>query len=82
MHAHKHIANHRPELERSSVCGCFHCLNVFTPDKIDEWTDELDGRGTTAICPKCGVDSVLGDASGFPIETEFLKSMRRVWFPT
>ena len=36
--------------------------------------------GTTAICPRCGIDSVLGDRSGFPISAEFLSEMQRYWF--
>ena len=33
-----------------------------------------------AICPKCGIDSVIGDVSGFPIEPTFLSVMRDFWF--
>jgi len=28
----------------------------------------------------CGIDSVIGSASGYPITTEFLESMNRRWF--
>ncbi len=55
--AHRHSSNHRQEIEASKVCGCFYCLAVFPPASIDEWCDE-DG---TALCPKCGIDSVIGD---------------------
>ena len=33
-----------------------------------------------AICPKCGIYSVIGDVSGFPIEPTFLSVMRDFWF--
>lgn len=33
-----------------------------------------------AMCPKCGIDSVIGDVSGFPIEATFLAVMRDFWF--
>ena len=39
-----------------------------------------DGEEVTAICPHCGVDSVIGEKSGFPITQEFLKAMHKRWF--
>ena len=33
-----------------------------------------------ALCPSCGIDSVIGDASGFPITEEFLVAMEARWF--
>ncbi len=76
--AHKHSSNHRAELERSDLCGCFYCMAIFPPSEITEWIDE----GLTAICPKCPVDSVTGSASGYPITKEFLEQMHSHWFLT
>ncbi|MBC2606327.1 hypothetical protein [Pelagicoccus albus] len=79
--AHKNSANHRKEIEASEVCGCFFCLETFEPKHIEEWTDEGDdGEGTTAMCPRCGIDSVIGSKSGYPIEKELLEKMRKYWF--
>ncbi len=66
----------------SSLCGCFDCLWMFQPTEIKEWVDEsvLDGKGQTALCPKCGIDSVIGSESGYPITKEFLGSMQKRWF--
>jgi hypothetical protein len=74
--AHRHSIRHRSELERSTFCGCFYCLSIFSPSEIIGWIDD----GQTAICPKCPVDSVIGSASGYPITTEFLKRMHDYWF--
>jgi len=74
--AHRHSANHRPEVGSSKECGCFYCLTVFPPAAISEWCDEE----STALCPKCGVDSVIGDASGYSIDEGFLRRMRDYWF--
>lgn len=74
--AHDRCSGHRAELDASSQCGCFHCLAIYPPEKIEEWTDQ----GTTAFCPYCGIDSVIGSAAGYPIATEFLREMRRYWF--
>jgi hypothetical protein len=32
------------------------------------------------MCPRCDIDSVLGDRSGFPVSAEFLDEMHRYWF--
>ena len=73
---HKCSIHHRLQIEASKLCGCFSCLSTFPPGKIEEWTDAVD----TALCPKCGIDAVIGDASGFPITKEFLSEMCQAWF--
>jgi len=79
--AHSHSANHRVEIENSLACGCFYCTSIFDPKAIEEWIDEDDdGIGQTALCPKCGIDSVIGDKSGYSITKDFLSEMKRHWF--
>ncbi len=76
--AHRHSAHHREELEQSDVCGCFYCCQTFTSTRIEEWLEE--GAGT-ALCPHCGIDSVIGSASGYPArEKAFLLAMHEHWF--
>lgn len=74
--AHKHSSRHREELLKSECCGCFHCCKVFPPSAIVEWTD----GDTCAFCPECGIDSVIGSASGYPIDAAFLRRMHDHWF--
>ena len=74
--AHGHSTFNREEINNSIECACFFCLKTFKPQEIKEWIEESD----TALCPKCGVDSVLGDKSGFPLTTEFLEAMHKSWF--
>ena len=79
--AHVHSSSHRNELTTSDVCGCFYCLELYSPTEIVDWIDEdVNGIGRTALCPKCGIDSVMGSASGYPITKEFLKKMHEHWF--
>lgn len=85
--ANIHSSNHRAEVLASKRCGCFHRLNIFSPAKIQDWVDysprkdtAIKGVGCTALCPKCGIDSVIGSNSGYPITTGFLETMRRHWF--
>lgn len=80
--AHCFSNNHKPELEKDNKCGCFYCLAIFKPSEIKEWIiddNPCDKRGT-AICPHCGIDSVIGESSGFPITEEFLLEMKNRWF--
>lgn len=78
--AHKRSINHRNEIVQSDLCGCFNCLYIFAPNEIDHWIDKNElGVGQTAMCPKCSVDTVLGDKSNYPITFDFLTSMKRYW---
>jgi hypothetical protein len=80
--AHRHCSIHRDEINTSAICGCFYCLEIFPPQDIIEWlNDRIHGLdGQTALCPQCGIDSVIGAASGYPISREFLQAMRSRWF--
>ena len=80
--AHKYSNNHKPELENDLQCGCFYCGKIFNPSEIEEWivdNNPCDKRGT-AICPHCGIDSIIGESSGYPISDEFLSAMNIIWF--
>ena len=53
------------------------CSMLFAAD-VEEW---LDDEGGTALCPHCGVDSVIGSMSGYPVsDPQFLKAMYKRWF--
>lgn len=78
--AHAHAAGHRAELAASRFCGCFHCCAVFHFAELREWIPGATAATDTARCPRCGVDSVLGSRSMFPIDRAFLDAMRAYWF--
>lgn len=78
--AHKTSMHNRETLAKSDSCGCFYCLRIYPPGEIKEWADAVDGKGTTAICPHCSVDSILASAPGYPVTAEFLKAMRKEYF--
>ena len=73
--AHRLSIRHRGEVLASERCGCFYCGAIFPPADIKDWTDEWEGVGPTALCPKCGIDSVIGSESGYPVTPEFLTAM-------
>jgi transcription elongation factor Elf1 len=75
--SHKRSSKHREEILQSKECACFCCLKIFIASDIIKWLDNQQ----TAICPNCGVDSVIGDKSGYPItDIEYLKMMKKYWF--
>lgn len=73
--AHVFCTNHRGDLQ--GQCGCFYCKQTFSASEIDRWIDD----GKTALCPKCGIDSVL-PASKTRTDPEFLEVMNEHWFAT
>lgn len=75
--AHKYSINNKEMLQNDSVCGCFQCLQIFSPAEITEWIKDSMG---TALCPYCSVDSVIGESSGYKITKEFLAKMKKHWF--
>ena len=80
--AHKFASNNMQALKSDRICGCFYCISIFAPKEIKEWiiADNPSDKHGTAVCPHCGVDSVIGESSGFPITKEFLQAMYQRWF--
>ena len=76
--AHKRSIRNRPLVEASDLCGCFYCLRTYSPALIKEWVRVEE----TALCPYCGIDSVIGSKAGYPLTAPFLVAMRRRWFET
>jgi hypothetical protein len=74
--AHKHASRHRAEIESSTRCGCFFCFRSFASSDIKAWID----ANQTALCPRCGVDSVLGSASQQRLDDTFLRGMHTHFF--
>ena len=75
--AHKHSGPNRDEVMASAVCGCFYCKSTSPPTSIDMWVN----YETYATCPKCSIDSVIGDKSGYPVtDPQFLGAMQHLWF--
>lgn len=75
--AHDCSFENKEQLAKSELCGCFWCCRIFHASEV---TDYVSVDEPTALCPYCSTDSVIGDASGFPITKEFLREMRKRWF--
>ena len=85
-HLHRFCTANRDALAQVSRAGCFYCCQTFSPTEIVDW---VDGRqietgstadGITALCPRCGIDSVLPEIRGVALTVELLQEMRAHWF--
>lgn len=61
------------------MCGCIFCCRTYSASDVVDWCNEQD-ENRTALCPCCGIDSVIPDASGWSLDEEFLKEMKHWWF--
>lgn len=52
------------------MAGCFGCLKTFPVSAIEEYTDD-----DTAVCPHCGIDSVLDE-----LDSRVLAQMQEKFF--
>jgi len=73
---HKSSFNNKKIISKSKQCGCFYCFALFSPSEIKDWVDE----GNTSLCPRCGMDSVIGDAVGIEVNKELLTEMKEKHF--
>ena len=68
---HDHSFKNKLEISTSRLCGCFCCCHTFPKYQIIYFGQERDGQ-YTAFCPKCGIDSVFGSASGISLDLKTL----------
>jgi len=72
--AHAASSFHLKQLEHEGKAACFYCLRFFNIEEIEDWIDNEQ----TALCPKCGIDSVIPETDN--VTPEFLKRMQQYWF--
>ena len=66
---------------RERLADVLHLPQLSAEIAADGWdiTLRLDSDDT-ALCPYCGIDSVLADAPGCQVTEDFLKKMKKYWF--
>lgn len=69
-------SRHRTQLEASTRCACFFCFRTFSVTDITSWIE----ANQTALCPRCGLDAVLGNGAGHTIDDRFLRGMHAHYF--
>lgn len=75
---HEHCSDNELEILQSDKCSCFFCRQTYSARNVNDWATE-DGK-MTAICPECGMTSVIGDACGIPMDKTLLKEMNLQYF--
>ena len=79
--AHAGCTGNREALAKAGTCGCFYCCSVFSSLEIEDWVDPVSDdmqAGNTALCPRCGIDSVIPLQPGMNVG--FLRRMKAHWF--
>ncbi len=70
---HKQSLRNRKYHATSHQCGCFFCLSIFEASRVRQfWDDE-----TTAVCPLCGIDSVIYDSQVERLTPQLLQALKR-----
>ena len=73
---HTYSTHNRSNIAAANKCYCFHCKAVMKSREILRFADD----GQTAICPKCGIDSILPDSIDEPLDTKIIAEMHEYWF--
>ena len=74
----KHTHNNEIEILHSKTCSCIFCRQHYDARTVNDWVN--DERGMSAICPECGMDAVIGDNGGEPLDKDTLKALNLAFF--
>ena len=75
---HSHTIRNREEINLSEYCHCICCTKSYPSPIVINFIK--DGDGETALCPYCGIDSIIGDSCGLEINQEILTELNKRWF--
>lgn len=70
---HSQSLNNEDAVQKSKLVGCFQCMQIFDARAVTIFVQ------SDAICPKCGIDSILPDATQ-DLSQELLAKMNAKWF--
>jgi len=87
---HSHSIDNAKEILESEYYGCFSCVEVHTVDEgmkaqaeyslLHPVTNPSGLIESTVFCPKCMIDSIIGDATGYKITHELMSELEKHWF--
>ena len=72
---HSYCSHNKELIITSKTCYCFYCKEKFDSTEVVEYID----NGQTALCPKCGVDTVLPDSIK-EVNDKVIDEMNKYWF--
>lgn len=61
-------------VNKSKDCGCFNCLEHFSPNKITNWIE--NSKEKTALCPYCNCDTVIMETVHSNVEHNLLCDLK------
>ena len=74
----KFATGNREALAKSDRAGCYYCLTIYPANEVVQFLPLED----TALCPHCGIDSVLADQSPYELNAATLEELHEFWFRT
>lgn len=74
---HRQSIGNKVRLADAKDCGCYFCFSHFAVAEVEYWDDEDD---QTAVCPHCGIDSVIGEYEEQRVPDDLLKAMKERYF--
>lgn len=78
---HSFCFENKEFLRSSEINVCFYCMQKVRFEDIEEWIEERSGK-ESAICPHCGIDSVVPyKVDGmYELDDKMLDEMHKYWF--
>lgn len=67
---HRRSFNNARYAPISNDCGCFNCMEHFSPTEIVDWIENKNEK--TALCPHCNLDTVIMETEHKHVEHDLL----------
>lgn len=71
----KHTHDNEIEILQSKTCTCLFCRHTLDARSVGDWVDTE--QGVSAVCPECGMASLIGDASGYLFDRDSLREINQ-----
>lgn len=76
---YKHTKNNELDILQSKTCSCLFCQQNYSARKVSEWNTDKNNQ-MSAVCPECGMDAVVGDASGYVLDDDDIETLHKTYF--
>lgn len=73
---HAYSAHNKSLIDISNKCYCFYCRSCMERSEMVDYIDD----GQTAVCPKCGIDSIIPDSIEECVDENMIAQMNEYWF--
>ena len=78
---HSFCFENKELLCNSEINVCFYCMQKVNFDDIEEWVKERSGK-ESAICPHCGIDSVVPNKieGVYELNDDLIRKLNELYF--